>query len=133
MARWTEPTEKQEASWRKWVAKRPKKIRAIAERLPPWELFRMKSTGQRVVLYSIFEDGTISVLITGKFNLALHDAKVFGIDPDDLEPCDLPAPDEALGAMMSQAEMEENADALRVAVRPDLFVMGSDGKAVRKA
>ena len=93
----------------------------------------MKSTGQRVVLYSIFEDGTISVLITGKFNLTLHDAKVFGIDPDDLEPCDLPAPDEALGAMMSQAEMEENADALRVAVRPDLFVMGSDGKAVRKA
>lgn len=60
------------------------------------------------------------------------DRSVFGIDPDDLEECDLPAPEERLGAALTQDEVGDNLDALRVMVRPDLFEMMPDGKARRK-
>jgi hypothetical protein len=132
MARIVEPTAKQERDWAKWVAKRPAVVRAVAERFEPWSLYRMKSTGQRVTIYSFSENGTVTVEITGQYNVILFDRQVFGIDPADLEPCEVPGPEEAVGTLMSSSEMEENIDALRVSVRPDLFVMGEDGKAQRK-
>jgi hypothetical protein len=61
MARWMEPTAEQEASWNEWVAERPDVVRKIAERLNPWELYRLKTTGQRITLYSVSEDGTVTV------------------------------------------------------------------------
>lgn len=133
MTRWTEPTAEDEASWNEFVRTRPDVVRRIAERLKPWELYRLKTTGQRVTLYSISEDGTVTVDITGEYNATLFDCQVFGINPDDLEPCDLPASGEVTGTMMTPEQVDDNIDALRVAIRPDLFVLDKDGIAQRKS
>lgn len=132
MAHRFEPNKVQLIGYAKWCKTRPYAVRKLAERFPPWELLRMKSTGQRVFVAGINEDGTVSVVVSGDYNLTLHDRHVFGINPDDLEPCELPHPDEPVGAMMTGQEVDDNIDALRVLIRPDLFVMGADGKAVRK-
>jgi len=97
MARIVEPTQAQVEEWKAWVAERPEVVREIAERLEPWSLYRLKTTDQRVTLYSISEDGTVTVDVTGQFNPSLFERRVFGIDPDDLEPCELPTPGEPLG------------------------------------
>lgn len=62
----------------------------------------------------------------------MMERQVFGIKPDDLEECDLPDENEPVGVMLSGEEVSENIDAIRCMVRPDLFRMGEDGKAVRK-
>jgi hypothetical protein len=128
-----EPTAKQQTEWKAWVASRPAAVRAIAERLDPWTLYRLKSTSQRVTLYSISENGTITVDVLGRFNAVIFERRVPGIDPNDLKPCELPALDEPVGSMLRQDEVDENIDALRVMVRPDLFVMDENGKARRKS
>ena len=97
-----EVDEESRQSWAEWVASRPEKIRAVAEKLFPWKLYRMKGSGHRVTLYSIDEEesGKISlqVDVTGEFNFVAFERRVFGVDPDDLEECDLPAPDDPLGS-----------------------------------
>ena len=132
MARFTEPTPEQEALWAQWVSERPQIIQDVASRFEPWSLYLMKETGQRVTLVSFSEDGTLTVCVSGEFNLVMHERNVFGINPDDLEPCELPAKGEALGSVLSSEEVEENLDALRCMVRPDLWRMGDDGIAVKK-
>jgi len=102
MANVFEPTEEQQKNWAQWVAERPDNVRAVAERFLPWKLYRMRSTGHRVTVYSLGEhpDGTVTltVNVTGEFNLLSFERRVFGISPDDLEECDLPAKDEPLGS-----------------------------------
>ena len=132
MARFVNPTPEQEKGWAEWVAARPDGVRQIAERFEPWSLYLLKTTGQRVTLASIFEDGTVSVNVSGEFNFLMMDRNVFGINPDDLEPCDLPNENEITGTLMSDEQVEENINTLRVMVRPDLWEMGADGKARRK-
>lgn len=132
MARIYEPTAEQEQGWAAWVETRPPLVRDVARRFEPWSLYRLKSTGQRVTIRSIATDGTLTVNVTGQFNLISHARAVFGIDADDLEPADLPGPDEPVGEAMSQREVAENIDVLRVQVRPDLWAMGDDGVARRK-
>lgn len=127
MARFMEPTQEQEEAWKDWLASLPDCVRVVAECFDPWSLYRMKSTGQRVAIASFFEDATLSVNVTGEFNIVVFDRAVFGIKPDDLEPCDLPEKDEQIGTMMSSEQVDENIDALRVIVRPDLWEMGDDG------
>jgi hypothetical protein len=94
MARWFEPTAKQEAGWAEWVASRPDNVRSYAERFSPFELYRMKSTGQRVTIrsFDVEMDGkvTMSVIVRPELTFTFSARCVFGIDPDDLEPCDLP-------------------------------------------
>jgi hypothetical protein len=130
--RFCKPTKKQQDGYRKWVKKLPKKVRAVAERFDIWTLYRLKSSGDRVMLQSFDGDGTLTVAVSGKFNLVIAERQVFGVPPDDLEECDLPAPDEKLGALMTTEEAVDNLDAMRVLVRPDLWVMTEDGTAVRK-
>lgn len=132
MAHYIEPTPDQQRAWREWVAERPPVVRRIAERFDPWTLYRLKTTNQRVTLLSISEDHTVTVAVTGEFNLVMHDRQVFGINPDDLEPCDLPPPDAKLGTMLTEQEVADNIDAMRVMVRPDLWELDSNGKAIRK-
>jgi hypothetical protein len=138
MANIFEPTAEQQAQWAEWVSSRPANVRAVAERFNPWTLYRMKSTGQRVTVYSFQEhkDGTgtvtLTVNITGQFNVLIHDRQVFGIDPADLEPCELPKPEEIVGTLLTPEEAESNLDALRVMVRPDLWELNEKGEAVRK-
>jgi hypothetical protein len=98
-------------------------VRAVAERFDIWTLYRLKSSGDRVMLQSFDGDGTLTVAVSGKFNLVIAERQVFGVPPDDLEECDLPAPDEKLGALMTGKEIVDNLDAMRVLVRPDLWVM----------
>lgn len=132
--RFYEPSPEQYAGYLEWVASRPEHVRKVATRFEPWKLYRMKSTGQRVVVYS-FADAdpvTLTVGVLAEFNLLAMERRVFGIDPDDLEECDLPGSDEIVGAAMTQEEVHDNIDQLRVEVRPDLWKMGKDGKARRR-
>lgn len=131
MARVIEPTEEDQADWAEWVGSRPDSVRIIAEKFDPWSLFRLKTTDQRVTIYSFSEDGTVTVNITGEFNLHLFDSQVFGINPDDLEPCELP--DTPTGSLMTPDDVEDNVDILRATIRPDLWMLNEDGKAVRKS
>jgi len=95
MARIFEPAPEQIAGYHEWVRSRPDDVRRIAERFQPWELYRLKPTGQvvRVLSFSEGDDGAVSVKILAirQFNFPhLYDLEVFGIDPDELEPCDDP-------------------------------------------
>ena len=131
MANHYEPTPEQEADWQQWLAGRPEVIRKVASRFSPWMLYRMKSTGHRVVItsYSETDPVTLTVAVLGRFNRVTMERRVFGIDPDDLEECPLPGPDEELGSTFTQEQAVENLDMMRVLVRPDLWEMGEDGKA----
>lgn len=88
--------ELNQAAWDEWVSNRPPVIQELCAKLPPDRLYRMKSTGQRVVLLSYSENHTVKVGVDPRFNQD-HIARamtppyaVFGIPPDDLEECDLP-------------------------------------------
>lgn len=129
--KWYTPTETEASNWREWVESRPPQIRELAERFDPWTLYRLKTTDQRVTVLSFSEEGTLTVSVSGKFNDTLFERDVFGIDPGDMEECDLPSPGEPCGAAMTPDDVDDNIDALRVAIRPDLFEM-KDGKARRR-
>jgi hypothetical protein len=131
--RFLTPTKKLEAEWRRWVRSLPdEKARETGEKVDPWTLYRIKSTGQRASVSSIFEDGTLSMVVSAEFNLVLFECRVFGILLDDIEECDLPDPSEPVGSALTSAEVEDNLGALRVLGRPDLWEFGDDGIAVRK-
>lgn len=136
MAHIYEPTDEMKTHWAEFVASRPDAVRKVAEKFNPWTLYRIGEEGNRVTLYSLseHEDGsvTMTVNVTGQFNFVIHERQVFGINPEDLKECDLPTNDEITGALLSGEQVDENIDALRVMVRPDLYEMSEDGEAVRK-
>lgn len=103
----------QKEAYLAWLAERPEHVRRVAETLPPWFLYRLKTTGQIVFLISFEEhDGscmpptrgphtgepcrhcatravTVTVGVTQANNphlLIAFDREVFGVDPADLEP-----------------------------------------------
>lgn len=102
----TQPTAEQIRAWENWIVECPESIRAtiVRLRIDPWTLYRLKTTGQRVFILSFFESDTgdkvmCRVAVTGEFNLLTFERSVFGIDPEDLEECDLPEPDEPMGSL----------------------------------
>lgn len=97
-----------ETAWCKWVATRPPEVQSLCNRLPPDRLYRMKSTGHRVTLYSYSEDGTVTVDVTGEYNAVVMERRVFGISPDDLEECEMPGSGETTGTLLTEPE-EVNA------------------------
>lgn len=104
MARFYEPDDEQMAAWNEWVAERPPAVRAVAERFDPWSLYRLKTTRQLVTMHS-FEQALgqpvmMTVVVSGQFNLVPFETAVFGINPDDLEPAELPGPDVPVGVML---------------------------------
>ena len=117
MAEFFEPTKEQKIEWGKWVSDRPDDVRRVAERFNPWTLYRMKSTGQRVSVYSYGEqeDGetTLTVNITGDYNRVAFNRQVFGINPNDLEECDLPDKAELVGEFMSEDEQVDYINSRR--------------------
>lgn len=125
MAKYYEPTEDETKTYYEWVATRPLVVRAVAMRFLPWELYRMKSSGHRVTPYSFDEelDGrvTLTVAVTGRFNAVAFERRVFGISPDDLEPCEIPNDGEIVGAALTQEEAHEMIDEIRLRMRPDLW------------
>jgi hypothetical protein len=91
MAEWFTPTDEQRREWDAWCAERPPGVREIAERCPPWKLFRLTTSGHRVYLRSIQEhdDGppTVTVAVDEQFNAVMFSRQVFGIDPASLVEC----------------------------------------------
>lgn len=87
--------------WDKWVEARPKEIQELCRLLPPNKLYRLKTSGHRATLYSYEEGGTVTVNVTGQYNSVIFGRRVFGIQPEDLEECDLPGPDEVLGEILT--------------------------------
>ena len=107
MAKFTTPTDEQQKAWRDWVASRPDNVRKVAERFDPWTLYRMKSSGHRVVVHGFSEGDegvTLQVAVLAEFNLIAMERNVFGIDPDDLVECDLPEDGEVLGVYLNEDE-----------------------------
>lgn len=90
-----------------WLEGRPEHIKDMARAYPPWKLYRMKDTGQRVPIYAYHENGTVTVMVLAEYNWCSFERRVFGIDLDNLEECDLPQQGEQLGTYMT----EEEADA----------------------
>lgn len=107
-----EPADEQLHEWELWLAALPENVRLVAERLPPWKLYWLKSPGQRVRIISYdepLEEGdavTVSVSVGGDVNALVIERNVFGINPDDLEPCDPPASDELTGVLF-EGEMAD--------------------------
>jgi hypothetical protein len=122
MAKIIEWTDEQEKEWNKWVSSRPQVIKDLCNRFPPYNLYRLKNSGHRVTLYSYSEDGTMTVNVSGEYNVVMFDRQVFGINPEDLEECDLPTPDEPTGTLLIEKEDVEN---FIDCVRPS--VMGEGG------
>jgi hypothetical protein len=91
VAHFKQPTPAQEAEHRRLVSKCPKAIRRVMECFDPWTLYRLKSTGHRCILYSAQEDDggnvTLTMEISGEFNLIEFNRCVFGIEPEELEEC----------------------------------------------
>lgn len=109
-----------EVAWQAWVKTRPEVIQAMCAKLPPDRLYRIKSTGQRVTLHSYSEDGTVTVDITGQYNMLTFARQVFGIRSDDLEECDLPGSDEPVGALLTEeADIREFIDEIRPTILAD--------------
>jgi hypothetical protein len=113
MARWTNPTDEQVQSYADWADGRPEPVKSLAMRFDPWTLYRLTNPdnpddpGHRVTIHGYSEDGTLIVNVTGRFNLIGFGRRVFGILPDDLVECDLPAADEPVGTTMTKEEVLE--------------------------
>ena len=120
MARYTEPTPEQEAAYHVWVAERSPQVRAVAERFDPWSLYRLTTTGHRVIVKAFNEaaDGsvTLRVGVHAQFNAVMFEYDVFGIPASELEPCPLPDSDEIVGAALTQDEARTYMDVLRKAI-----------------
>jgi hypothetical protein len=101
---WMEPTIEGQEMWAEWVEERPDAIQALVAKykFAPWKLYKLKTSGHRVIIHSIDEpkegEPTLTVIVNGKFNFVAFERRVFGIKPEDLEECDLPRSDEPLGS-----------------------------------
>ena len=86
-----EADEKMKKEFDEWLRDRPAVIKELAEKLPPWNRYQLKTTGQHCHLYSYSEDGTVTITVDGHDSEildAMNSAmpiNVFGISSDDLE------------------------------------------------
>ncbi len=80
-----------EQNLQEWLSGRPEVIKEMAEKLKPWERYRLKPTGQHCTLYSYSENGTVTITVGGHDSEPLDAMNkmtlinVFGIDPNELE------------------------------------------------
>jgi len=98
--------EEQEPYWSEWLVEQPSTIRALIARYPPNRLYRM-ADGQRVTIVGYRDDGTVTVDVSGEFNLVTFERCVVGVNPAKLVECDLPDADELVGTLlMERAEID---------------------------
>lgn len=95
MAIWIKWTEKQKKLMADWLAARPQVIRDMVTKydLRMDRLYELTTTGQRVTLHSLSENGTVTITVAHQFNpermiSSVQDRHVFGINPADLRECD---------------------------------------------
>lgn len=82
-----------ETEWAAWTKTLPDHLRDVVTRFPPWLLYSLKTTGQRVAIlsaesYPNSTRVTLRVYVHPKYNpkrLVTAGAEVYGIDPKDLE------------------------------------------------
>ena len=74
-------------AWESFLAGLPTATREMAEKLPPWGLYRIKGTGQICEICSYFDDLTIAVFAEHPVFGAV---RVFGLALEDVE--QIPAP-----------------------------------------
>jgi hypothetical protein len=94
-------TPEERAEYEEWVASRPEIVRQMIATHPPTKLYRLADTNQRVTIASYGEDGTVSVTITGQYNVVAFDRQVFGIPLAALTECELPGPEEETGTLLT--------------------------------
>lgn len=108
MDRFIQPTDEQRQLWAAFVKSRPANVRSVVERFFPWQLYRLKPTGQIVYIVSFdeHEDGnvTLRVAVTGQFNCVVFNCGVFDINLDDLEICDAPLPNVVTCTFLTDTE-----------------------------
>ena len=104
MARILDWSPEQAQTWETWLRGRPAIIHTLAQRFPPYNLYRLKRTGQRCTIHSYNEGGTLTVAVTGQWNQVMFDRHVFGVAPENLEEAELPGPDELHGTVLTDPE-----------------------------
>jgi len=101
MARIFEPTPEQVAGYQEWFRGRPQRVKDLLEKFDPWTLYRMKSTNKRVTIVACDEmkDGSLkfTVHVSASYNFVAFERNAMEVDPADLEPCDLPGPNDQIG------------------------------------
>ena len=95
-----------------WIVERPQ-IKDIFESHPPNLLYKMLDTGHRVTIETYNDNQTVTVAITGEFNLVAFERDVFGVLPSNLEECAEPEEDEEVGVTQTEEETEAMLAALR--------------------
>ena len=109
-----------EPAFEEWLATRPREIQDLAHRFPPDRLYSLAPNGTRVIIYAYSEDETLIVDVLASFNALTFERRVFGIKPTDLTECDLPDPDETLGALLTdRGEIEAAIDMMREATQQE--------------
>lgn len=107
MAEFMTFTPEQQQEFKDWVAARPPAIQEAVAKYPPNRLYRLKSCKHRVCIQSYEENETsltVTVFVSGKYNLCAFERNVFGISLEDLEECDLPTNEEMTGAILTEQE-----------------------------
>lgn len=90
-----EPTDEERSEWRAFVEGLPQAVRAVAERLEPWRLYRHGEKGLRGTLASFEDDDgqvRVRLIVKAEWNGLPVDVLACGLDPADLVECDLPSP-----------------------------------------
>jgi hypothetical protein len=57
--------EAMRAEWDKEVSDSPAAVRATAEQIVPWKLYKIRSTGDRVLIKGYHDDGSLTVIVSG--------------------------------------------------------------------
>lgn len=105
------------AVWEEWVSTRPLVVQELCRRYPPDRLYLLKPQGQRVTILAYAENGTLRVNVSGEWNCLVFERDVFGINPNDLEECDLPNENEVTGTMLTK---EDDVKAFCAMLRDDM-------------
>jgi hypothetical protein len=90
--------------WNEWVDSRPDVIKNICKKYPPDRLYLLKTTNRRVTIHSYSENGTVTVDVSGDYNIVTFARRVFGVNPEDLQECDLPSKNEECFAVLEKRE-----------------------------
>lgn len=101
-------TADQLREYAEWVSSRPAKVQAMIRKWPPDKLYRLTTSGHRVRINSYLDDGTVVVLIDGRYNAVMFDRMVHGVRPENLVECDLPKPGEVVGTALTDPEAVRN-------------------------
>ena len=127
MGNWMHPNKTERRDWRRFVKSLDHAVRrcVLDNDYAPWKIYRLTSRSgqklQRVVISSfiapneaprdwscpahdrcgcepeLFDEVTLTVLVSGKFNIVGQERRVGPVLTTQLEECDPPAPDDVVG------------------------------------